>query len=196
MTRGFKTMKQQGFTLVEIIVVLLLVSILAATTGLIVTTFVRSYVLVKQSADVSQKAQMAMKRLRLEFEHISDVHTAGPAMLYYRIKDDSGNQATRVAGLDGSAAKLGDGLPSSSGNTLLDGVVSFSLNYFDENGDASGTSNWSSSASWDSHTVTNLHAIRIDFTLTHESGPIAFSSTVYPSFRTGRETGPLDWNSQ
>lgn len=189
-------MNQRAFTLVEIIVVLLLSSILAATTGLILTTFVRSYVVVKQSADVSQKAQLAMKRLKLEFENISDVHTASATSLYYRIKTDSTTETTRVAGLDGSTVKLGNALPVTAGNNLIDGVTAFNLSFFDENGNLSGVSNWSSSGGWDSQTVSNLYAIRIDFTLVHDSGNMAFSSTVYPSFRTGRVTGPLDWNSQ
>jgi prepilin-type N-terminal cleavage/methylation domain-containing protein len=125
------TMNQRAFTLVEIIVVLLLSSILAATTGLILTTFVRSYIVVKQSADVSQKAQMAMKRLKLEFENISDVHSASATSLYYRIKTDSTTETTRVAGLDGTTVKLGNGLPVSSGNNLLDGVSSFGLSFFE-----------------------------------------------------------------
>ena len=98
------------------------------------TTFVKSYLLAKQSAEVTQKAQVAMKRLKLEFENISDVHTAGPTSLYYKIKTDSGAETIRVAGLDGTAVKLGNALPVNSGNTLLDRVNSFSLNYFDENG--------------------------------------------------------------
>ncbi len=190
------TQSRKGFTLLEIIVVLLLSAVLVATTGLIVTTFVKSYLLAKQSAEVTQKAQVAMKRLKLEFENISDVHTAGPASLYYKIKTDSGAETIRVAGLDGTTVKLGNALPVNSGNTLLDRVNSFSLNYFDENGNLSGSSNWSSTGSWNSQTVSNLYAIRIDFTLVHESGNIPFSSTVYPSFRTGRITGPLNWNSQ
>jgi len=189
-------MNQRAFTLVEIIVVLLLSSILAATTGLILTTFVRSYVVVKQTADVSQKAQLAMKRLKLEFENISDVHMASATSLYCRIQTDSATETTRVAGLDGSTVKLGNALPVTAGNNLIDGITAFNLSYFDENGNLSGVSNWTSSGGWNSQTVSNLYAIRIDFILVHDSGNMAFSSTVYPSFRTGRVTGPLDWNSQ
>lgn len=185
-----------GFTLVEIIVVLVLVSILAAASGLLLTTFVRSYGLVRQSADVSQKAQMALKRMRLEFENISDVHTAGTTSLYYRIKPEGMAESERVLGLDGSQVKLGDAMPVSGGNILVDSAFSFSLSYFDINGNLDGTSNWTSSGSWDSHHVDDLYAIRIDLTLSHDSGNITFSSIVYPSFRTGRSTGPLNWNSK
>ena len=112
------------------------------------------------------------------------------------MKNDSGVESIRVAGLDGSTVKLGDSLPAASGHILLDQVQNFTLSYFDENGNLTGTTNWSSSGSWNNPSFTSLYAIRIDFTLDHESGPIPFSTTVYPSFRTSRIPGPLNWNSQ
>lgn len=188
--------KQSGFTLVEIIVVLLLVSILAATTGLLLTTSIRSYTLVRQSADVVQKAQLALSRMRLELEHISDVHTAGATSLYYRIKPEGESETTRVLGLDGSNVKLGDALPASSGNILIDQVASFDLAYFDENGDISGTTNWVSPGGWNGTAVTDLYAIRVTLTLTHDSGDITLTSVVYPRMKSKRNTGASEWNNK
>jgi prepilin-type N-terminal cleavage/methylation domain-containing protein len=187
---------KSGFTLIELIVVLLLVSILAATVGLILTTFIKSYLVVKQSADVSQKAQMALRRLRLEFENISDVNMASPTSIYYRIKTSTLPETDRVAGLDGTCVKIGTALPVSAGNSLVDGVVSFALNFFDENGNLSGVSSWSSTGSWGSPAFSSLYAIRIDLTIAHDSGNIFFSTIVYPGFNAGHDIGPLNWNSQ
>lgn len=181
--------------MVEIIVVLILVSILAATTGLLLTTTIRSYTLVKQSAEVTQKAQLALTRMRLELENISDVHTAGTSSLYYRIKPEGEPETTRVLGLDGTEVKLGTALPASSGNILVDQVAAFDLSYFDSAGDLSGVTNWASSGNWDSTGVTNLYAIRINLTLMHDSGNIALTSIVYPRFKTKRNTGSHQWNS-
>lgn len=188
--------KQSGFTLVEIIVVLLLVSILAAITGLLLTTSIRSYTLVRQSTDVVQKAQLALSRMRLELEHISDVHTAGATSLYYRIRPEGESESTRVLGLDGSTVKLGDVLPASSGNTLIDQVVALDMAYFDENGNLSGASNWASSGSWGSTGVMDLYAIRITLTLSHDSGNITLTSVVYPRLKSKRNTGAFDWNNK
>jgi hypothetical protein len=78
----------------------------------------------------------------------------------------------------------------------VDGVASFTLNYFDVNGNLSGSSNWSSSGTWGSASFASLYAIRIDLTLTQPSGNISFSSIVYPGFNAGHDIGPVDWNSK
>jgi prepilin-type N-terminal cleavage/methylation domain-containing protein len=186
--------QQSGFTLVEIIVVLLLTSILAATTGLLLTTSIRSYALVKQSAEVTQKAQLALTRMRLELENISDVHTAGATSLYYRIKPEGETESSRTLGLDGSEVKLGTALPVSSGNVLIDQVAAFDLSFFDSTGDLSGSTNWMSPGSWDSVSVLDLYAIRITLTVMHDSGNIVLTSIVYPRFKSKRNTGAHQWN--
>ncbi|GAB6094422.1 hypothetical protein JCM14469_06740 [Desulfatiferula olefinivorans] len=185
-----------GFTLVEIIVVLVLVSILAAATGLLLTTSIRSYTLVRQSADISQKAQLALSRLRLELSNISDVHSAGPLSLYYRIKPEGEAETTRVLGRDGDRVTLGTALPASSGNTLIDQTASFDLAFFDETGDLSGPSNWSAPGAWNSGDVTRLYAVRITLTVSSDSGPLSFTSIVYPDVRSKKNAGASGWNRQ
>ncbi len=184
-----------GFTLVEIIATMVLFGVIAATVGMIIVTFLNSYVLVKQSTDVSQKAQLVFRRLQLEFEYISDVYSADSQSVYYRRKSDTMVEVERVAGLDGSEIKLSNTLPITSGNVLIDGVVSFSLSYFNSSGDISGPSNWSASGSWGSSNSMDLAAIRIDLTLAHDAGDISFSTTIYPRYLTGSNTGPDNWNS-
>lgn len=184
----------RGFTLVEIIAVLLLAGILAAVTGHLLVTSVRSYALVKQSADVAQKAQLTLKRIRLELENISDVRTASMTALHYRISPDGENEQERTLGLDGRNLRLGSGLPVSDGNILADDVESFSMAYIDKAGNLDGLSSWSSSGGWDDGSLLDLNAIRVDLTLSHDTGAMSFTSLIYPRFRTLNPAVPPDWN--
>lgn len=187
---------QSGFSMIELISVLVLLGIITAAAGLFVMTLVNSYAMSRQNADMSQKIQLAVKRIELEFEHISDIHSTGPDSIVYRIRSGDMAETEHVIGLDGATVKLGSSLPVSSGNILIDGVAGFSMNFFDRNGTITGTSNWSATGTWGSSNAADLYAIRMDLTLLHDSGNITISTTVYPRRQTTRKTGPGDWNSE
>lgn len=57
---------EKGFTLIEMIVVMVLVGILAAGAGLGIVTMAQGYIFSKDNAEVSEKAQLAMARISRE----------------------------------------------------------------------------------------------------------------------------------
>jgi len=70
-----------GFSLLEIVVVLILLGLLALFGTQMLTTVVRGYVLARSSDAVVQKAQLALQRMTIDFSYISspvavDVGTA------------------------------------------------------------------------------------------------------------------------
>ncbi|MBZ2173512.1 type II secretion system protein J [Nitratidesulfovibrio sp. SRB-5] len=160
-------MNAKGFTLIEIIVVLMLVGMLAAVAGVGIATGARSFVTAREASDLAQEAQLAMDRLTREIVELVDipanssstllvlrnVGARGAAQFDRSIQYVSNARAIRIADGRGGAA---------NGDTLIDNVTAFSLTYWQE--DASSTS-------WAANTDARLlSAIDVDFTLTAPGG--------------------------
>jgi prepilin-type N-terminal cleavage/methylation domain-containing protein len=77
--RIMKIMKKSnaGFTLIEVIASLVLMSIVAAVAAMGLVYGVQSYVITRTSSDAVQRAEYALNRLKLEFRSMDNVTTAG-----------------------------------------------------------------------------------------------------------------------
>ena len=69
---------EAGFTLIEIIVTLVMVGVMSVFVGLFMTTFVNSYLMVRNNSETALKAQMALDRMSLELKSMSAIPTADP----------------------------------------------------------------------------------------------------------------------
>ena len=65
--------KEAGFTLIEIIMVLILTGMLVAAAGIGIMRGIDGYILSKESSHLSQKAQLAMERMRREMVQIRGI---------------------------------------------------------------------------------------------------------------------------
>lgn len=112
---------QEGFTLIEIIVVLVLLGILGAMAGLGISTGVRGYLIAAENAAMSQKAQMAMSRLGREitecFNCDSDNSSFASGSNTWIFENTLG---ARKVENDSGTLKLND-------NILVDGVDDFDM---------------------------------------------------------------------
>lgn len=111
------TGKQAGFTLIEIIAVLILIGVLAVMAGSSLVAAVQGYFLAQESTALSQKAQLGLNRLTKEYR------------LCYDCNDTSPDEFTNFLGertitLENQELKI-------NGDVLVDQVKDFELNSAD-----------------------------------------------------------------
>jgi len=115
--------EDNGFTLIEVIVSLLLVGIISVFAGIGISMIIDGYTLTSKNAEITQKGQLAMTRLTKELTYISSVSSGtATAISYSSYKQDVLNSHT--------VSWTGDRL-FLDGNPLSDSVGGFDLGYYD-----------------------------------------------------------------
>ena len=132
-----------GFTFVEVIVVMLLVGILAATTGMGIAMFMKGYVTTRENVSIAQKASLAMERMTRELEALTEIDdTSNGTCIRYRIATES-TDFRRIQYVDNQIqldlTSTADCDGTEAGKTLTDRVEAgtFSLKYETQSGEAS-----------------------------------------------------------
>lgn len=139
--------RMAGFTFVEIILSLVLLSILTAVFGMGLVAAVESYAFSRSNADQAQKGQLAMQRISRElselvginavdsgpdylvYSRVQDNDTAPPSKVFMGICHDNINSLLYLLSNIGDISNLSVD-DCRSGKILLDGVQAFSLSYF------------------------------------------------------------------
>lgn len=80
-----KLRNKNGFTLVEIIVVLLLMGIVAVVLCNVIVYSMHAYIFARNADQLSQKAQLALARMKIELTDISEVSTATTTQITYTV---------------------------------------------------------------------------------------------------------------
>lgn len=173
-------MDTRGFTLIEIILVLVLTGILAAVGGTGIVTGARSFMETREATALSQQAQLAQDRITREIVVLVDI-------------DPSTAQRINIQNIEGNRSILYDAdnreidiiSPNSDRDTLIDNVTSFSLRYFHADAPEEGSTSWPPSSGMQGRDLT---AVRVSFTLASDTGGTrTFTSQVVP--RNNQNTG-------
>jgi len=129
---------EKGFTLMEVIVVMILVSIIAVAAGTGLVQVVQGMVFTKMNAVTIQKGQIAMTKLVKEFNNINiSAITAADDKSITFTSVKNGVSSPHTVTLAGSTITF-------DGDVLTDQVNSFTLKYYD-NYDSTGQTTWQSS---------------------------------------------------
>lgn len=169
---------ESGFTLIEIIVVLVLVGIVAVMVAMGFVTGIQGYIFARDMAPISQKANLAMSRLSRELMEISTVTSANGTSVSF---SNGYGYSRAIALFGGSQIKINDTATIPDANTgyiLIDNVSSFTLTYYN------GTNVWSCCD------AKSLSSIKIDLVVNQTYGTTAFSTTINPR-NTGNYNAPI-----
>lgn len=113
--------KEKGFTLLEVIVVLIIVGVIAVVAGMGIVSVVEGFIFTKMNAATVQKGQIAMARLFKECNNISAVTAAAPTSITF---SKAGVSASHTVALSGNTITF-------DGDIVADQVGGFELGYYD-----------------------------------------------------------------
>jgi prepilin-type N-terminal cleavage/methylation domain-containing protein len=173
---------EKGFSLIEIIVVLIILAIMAAGLGNVVVFAVQNFIFAREANQLSQKAQLALARMKSELVDLTSVNSANTdnsSIQYtlstgetYRIQF-SGNQIT--------LEKINPP-PAIASQTLINGVVTNNdgnnfLTYYQTN----GTTEW-----LPGNPINQLAQIRVVIVLSFQpdNQNLTFQTTINPRKNT------------
>jgi prepilin-type N-terminal cleavage/methylation domain-containing protein len=174
-----KINREKGFTLIEVIVVLILLGIMGAILATGISTAVNGFLFTRDSAIKSQKAQLALARISRELLSMTSINSASSTSVGYTTSYGQ-FQLTKT----GSQITLAQTVPTTiTAQTLVDDVVTdYGTDVFLSLTQQDGTA-WSYVAGGD---ISALYQIKVIIKLNGYAGvqTLNFETTVNPRNNT------------
>lgn len=131
---------EAGFTLIEAILSLLVLGIMGVVVGFGFSIMAKVYLNNTNMVTVTTKSEIAMERVRKEILHIESIDTGVTTASNIRFTTAETPPRTHTISYSNGLLTL-DGFP------LLDEIQSFSLTYYDDYTDTTGSSVWTDGTS-------------------------------------------------
>lgn len=151
--------KHFGFTLMELIVVIVILSIIAIIATRILFTGFNAYITTKNVTDATAQARLGMERMTIDIRNVRsplDVTTISTSQ--FTFTDTSANSI--------SYTRSGTSLMRNS-QVLADGVSGLTFTYLDENGSVTGT-------------AANVRYVTVKLDITQGGTSFSVTTTIYP----------------
>jgi len=132
-----RSKNQNGFTLIEIIVSLMIFGLIASFTVIGISNVMEGYIFTKDNSNTSLKTQIALTRLTKEFGSIDSVLSGSDTSITYTIIKNGSQTTNRTVTWSGTQ---NDPLTLDN-NILIDNVNDFTLTYHTSYSDT-GDSTW------------------------------------------------------
>ena len=157
----FASKSQNGFTLVELIVTIVLVGLIGVFTTLFVYTGLNGYLRARDTSEGALKAQIALDRLSMELRDINNINTfADSSQIDFTSRTLSGNR--QILYSNGVLSiNAGNGV-----RTLLDEIENFSMTLTRTDLNADGSD--------------EVQAIEIRFNFVPERFTRQFNARIFP----------------
>ncbi len=173
---------ESGFTLIEMIAVLVLVGIVAVIVAMSIVTGIHGYIFARDMAPISQKANLAMSRITRELMEISIVKSSASNSISFSDSYGGLRAIAFIPTLNQIRINNASAVPptDTTGDILIDNVNSFTLTYYN------GTNPWSCCDD-----AKSLSSITIDLVVNHTYGtPLTFFTAINPR-NTGNYNAPI-----
>lgn len=162
--------KEKGFSLVEIIVVMILIGIMGTLAVMGIIPAVQGMVFTKANLETTQKGQIAITKLIREFNNINGVIAGASAtsVVFTSIKNGSEGERSVIYANTNNTLYFNDA-GSAQGDILTDEVSDFKLHYYKVNS-AVDQGTW----------LASTRVIEIKLVLTSNDTPVEFTARVRP----------------
>lgn len=171
--------RNRGFTLVEMVCVLLIVGIITTVSGMAIVTAMQGYLFARDNASIGQRAQLALARINRELIEMTTVMTAESSRITYQQMDGNIVVSKTIYKDDtDNTIKIAAGTSAENGDILVDHVAAFEVIFYKEALESPWGALWISGT--DPVKDLTVVEISIDITRTDENRDISFSTMVYP----------------